>query len=111
MCFGKRSCCGSFMPAPKINTPINTVAAPCNCVKEAFFVNLLLKTWTEMRLLNPSVGALRARARASALALLPLCGILEATHHVRLAAEVRLRKPSELSVRAANVRWISDVFS
>lgn len=55
-------------PAPKINIPINTVAAPCNslpaCLKEASFVNLLLETWTEMRLLNTSVGALRARPRA-----------------------------------------------
>lgn len=53
---------------------------------------------------------MHVRVRA-ALALLLLCGILEATHRVRVAAEVRLRKHSELSGRAANVRWISDVFS
>lgn len=47
----------------------------------------------------------------AALALLLLCGMLEATHRVRVVAEVRLRKHSELSVHAANVRWISDVFS
>lgn len=47
----------------------------------------------------------------AALALLLLCGILEAARHVRVVAEVRLRKHPELSVRAANVRWISDVFS
>lgn len=47
----------------------------------------------------------------TALAWLLLCGILEATRHVRLVAKVWLRKHSELSVHAANVRWISDVFS
>lgn len=62
MCFGKHSCCGYFITAPKINIPINTVQAPSNslqaCVKEALFVNPLLQTCTETRLFNTSVGAL-----------------------------------------------------
>lgn len=66
--FGKHSCCGYFT-VPKINNPINTVTAPSNslpvCVKEVLFVNPLLKTWTEIRLLNTSVGVLLAHLDSS----------------------------------------------
>lgn len=59
MCFGKQSCCSYFMRVPKINAPTNTVQVPSNslqpCTKEALFINSLLKTCTEMRLLNTSV--------------------------------------------------------
>lgn len=69
-CFGKHSCCGCLNQLPKINIPINTVAAPCNslpgCSEEASFVNLLLKTWTETSLLNTSVGGPRVHVRAHA---------------------------------------------
>lgn len=110
MCFGKHSCCGYFITAPKINIPINTVQAPSNslqvCEKEALFVNSLLQTWTETRILNTSVGA-----RAHMCALLWLCSCFVAFWKPLATLVLRPSKHSELSVRAADVRWISDVFS
>lgn len=44
------------MGVPKINTPINTLQAPSNslqpCMKEALFLNPLLKTWAALDFKN-----------------------------------------------------------
>lgn len=41
------------MSVPKINTPINILQAPSNslqpCMKEAFFIDSLLKAWIALK--------------------------------------------------------------
>lgn len=73
-------------------------------MKEALFINPSLKTWTEIRLLNTSVEAVQ-------VCVLFWHRSYSGTADISVAPTVWLRKHSELSVHAADVRWISDMFS